>query len=442
MEELVGKLEGILGEGEVLTDEISLASYSYDASGYIYRPEVVIRPGNIDELTEVVKVLMDYRVPITPRGAGTSLVGGPLPVNGGAVIDLQMLNEVLEVDEDQGIVQVEAGVKVAELNELIDGRFMPINPDGTGSSTIGGLAAEDAASPLSSVYGTVKDLILGMEVLLPNGDLVSLDGPVNRSRRNLIDLLIGSEGTLGIVTSVTLKLPTEPEERMAYEITFNDLMDAMSLAEEMEKAGIRQAAFEVYHNLGLVMGSAETEAVGYLEIMGPPECVNAWDSRIRELSNRVGVTSINPIDPYEADTIWKERAKIYEVAKATKSALKVGSFKVSPSSTRDFVQEVDRTSNRMKLKSISVINPLLGWVIAILLHKRSESKEVERAEKGMSEIVRISNNMESSMGYGLGVGINRISADIDEGFVQIYSAIKRSFDPYWLFNPGKLIERD
>ncbi len=442
MEELVGKLDEILSEGEILTDEISLASYSYDASGYIYRPEVVIRPGNVDELMDVLKVLIDYRVPITPRGAGTSLVGGPLPVNGGAIIDLQMLNEILEVDEDRGVVQVEAGVKVSTLNELIDGRFMPINPDGTGSSTIGGLVAEDAASPLSSIYGTIKDLTLGMELLLPNGDLISLDGPVNRSRRNLIDLIIGSEGTLGIVTSVVLKLPAEPEERIAYEIAFTDLLDAISLAEEMEKAGIRHVVFEVYHNLGLVMASTEAEAIGYLEVMGPPECVRAWDSRIRELSNKVNVISIDQIDPYKADRIWRERVKIYEAAKTTKKALKVGSFKVNPTYIRDFVQEIDRTSNRMKLKSISVINPLLGWVIAILLHDRSSQNEVERAEKGMSEIVRMSSDMEASLGYGLGVGINRISTNLDEGFVQIYSTIKRSFDPYWLFNPGKLIERD
>ncbi len=442
MEELVGKLEEVLSEGEVLTDEISLASYSYDASGYTYRPEMVIRPGNVDELMEVVKMLVDYRVPVTPRGAGTSLVGGPLPVNGGAIIDLQMLDEILDVDEGRGIVQVEAGVKVSKLNELLEGRFMPINPDGTGSSTIGGLVAEDAASPLSSVYGTIKNMVLGLEVLLPNGELISLDGPVNRSKRNVVDLIIGSEGTLGIITSVTLKLPAEPEERIAYEITFTDLMDAISLAEEMEKAGIKQAVFEVYHNLGLITGSAGTEAIGYLEIMGPPECVGAWDSRIRELSNRVGVLSMNPIDPYEADRIWRERVKIYEAAKTTEKALKVGSFKVSQEFIRDFVQEVDRTSNRMKLRSLSVINPLLGWVIAILLHDRSNPKEVDRAEKGMSEIIKTSSKMESSLGYGLGVGVNRISSGLDEGFVQLYSTIKRSFDPYWLFNPGKLIERD
>ncbi len=441
MEDLIGKLGDVISEGEVLTDELSLASYSYDASGLIYMPELVVRPGSVEELIDAVKLLVDYRVPITPRGAGTSLVGGPLPVNGGAVIDLQMLDEVLEVQEDQGLAQVEPGVNVSRLNELIDGRFMPINPDGTGSSTVGGLIAEDAASPLSTIYGTMRNLVTGIEVLLPNGELLSLEGPVNRSRRNLIDMIIGSEGTLGIITSATLKLPVEPQERLAYEITFTDLSDAIALAEGIEKAGIRHVAFEVYHNLGLVMGSSGMEAVGYLEILGPSECVSAWDRTIRDLANLVGVISINPLDPSEVDQVWRARVKIYEVAKETKKALKVNSFSVSPDNIRDFVQEVDRSSSRMKLKNISVINPLLGWVVSILLHNRSDPREVDRAEKGMSEIVKASQSMEASLGYGIGVGINRISESIDESFTQLFRTVKRSLDPYWILNPGKIIER-
>ncbi len=429
-----------LGEESVLVDDLDRSAYSYDASGMQAVPSAVIRPSTADDVSFVVEVANKFGIPITPRGSGTSLVGGPLPVSGGFVVDMQKMNGIIDKDEENGLVRVEAGINVRELNEIFPDRFMPINPDGAGFSTVGGLIAEDSASPLSIRYGTMGDLLYGVEVVLPNGEIILVESPGPPSRRSILNLLVGSEGTLGIFTSALLRLPRRPENRIAYKIELTDISDALILQEEIEKSGIGVSAFEVYHNYKELVEGAGTEAVAFIEISGTQECIEIWDSRLKSILGNMEFP-FESMTEEKADNIWEGRKNLYEVAKVREEALKVVSLRVYPSLVRDTVQEADRTGSRLKLPVISVHNPLLGWVIVAFLYNPIDEKEVERAERAVSNVISKSISLGGSVGYGLGAGINRITQDMDEGFVSLLSIIKETLDPSWIMNPGKLIER-
>ncbi|RLG39941.1 MAG: hypothetical protein DRN78_06090, partial [Thermoproteota archaeon] len=241
-------------------------------------------------------------------------------------------------------------------------------------------------------------------------------------------------------TSALFKLPRRPENRIAYKIELTDISDALILQEEIEKSGISVSAFEVYHNYKELVEGAGTEAVAFIEISGTQECVEIWDSRLKSILDNMEFP-FESMTEEKADDVWEGRKNLYEVAKAREEALKVVSLRVYPSLVRDAVQEADRTGSRLKLPVISVHNPLLGWVIVAFLYNPIDEKEVERAERAVSNVINKSISLGGSVGYGLGTGINKITQDMDEGFVSLMSIIKETLDPSWIMNPGKLIER-
>ncbi len=429
-----------LGEKYVLIDDLDRSAYSYDASGMQYVPSAVVRPVEPEDISFIVEVANKYGVPLVPRGSGTSLVGGPLPVEGGIVVDMQMMNKVIEKDEYTGLVRVESGLRLLDLNKILPDRFMPINPDGTGFSTVGGLVAEDAASPLSVKYGTMAAMVLGAEVVLPTGETLLVEQPGPPSKRNILDLLVGSEGTLGIFTSVLLRLPLRPDGRVAYKIEMIDISDAVSIQAAIKRANISIAGFEAYHNYKELIGEKSAEAVSFLEVSGTKECVDVWSSKLRSIFKEMDIP-FEEIDAEEADNIWERRKSIYELAKKRKSAMRVVSLLVHTHLTRDAIQEIDRTGSRLKLPVVTVFNPLLGWVMAIFLYDPTDEREVERMEKAASNVIDRAVALGGSIGFGVGAGITKITSNMDEGFVFTFSSIKETLDPNWIMNPGKLIER-
>jgi glycolate oxidase len=239
IEKALEELSSQLGGDRILREEVDRYAYSYDSSGVEYIPDAIIRPRKVEEVSIVLEIADKYGVPVTPRGSGTSLVGGPLAVRGGFILDMQGMNRVIEKDDSRGLIRVEAGVKLRDVNRLIDGMFLPINPDGIGFSTIGGMIAEDAASPLSVRYGTMRDHVRGLEIVIPGGQIISLEQPGPPSRRNVMDLIIGSEGTLGVITSALIGLSYRPESSISYSMELNDVSDSLVIYDAIRKAGYR-----------------------------------------------------------------------------------------------------------------------------------------------------------------------------------------------------------
>ncbi len=436
----VEEIASQLGEKYVLIEDLDRSAYSYDASGMRHVPSAVVRPTETEDISFIIEVANRYGVPLVPRGSGTSLVGGPLPIEGGIVVDMQMMNKIIDKDDYTGLVRAETGLRVYDLNNILPGRFMPINPDGTGFSTIGGLIAEDAASPLSVKYSTMAAMVLGLEVVLPTGEALLVEQPGPPSKRNILDLLIGSEGTLGIFTSALLKLPLKPKHRVAYRIEMIDISDAISIQTAVKREEISIAGFEAYHNYKELIGEGGAEAISFLEISGTEECVDVWGSKLRSIFKELDIP-FEEISINEADDIWIRRKSIYELAKRREVAMRVVSLQVHTHLTRDAIQEVDRTGSRLKLPVVTVFNPLLGWVMAIFLYDPTDEREIERTDKAASNVIDRAIALGGSIGFGVGAGITKITSDMDEGFVSTFSKVKEAVDPNWIMNPGKLIER-
>lgn len=437
LEEMSSQLRG----SQLLREEVDRYSYSYDASGMEFIPDAIVRPSNVEEVSLVLEIANRYGVPITPRGSGTSLVGGPLPVTGGIVLDMQAMNRVIERDENLGVVRAEAGITVREINRLIRDMFLPINPDGVGLSTLGGLIAENAASPLSAKYGQMGAHVLGLEVVLPDGRVVSLEQPGPPSKRNAIELIVGSEGILGVIASALVRLRYRPESRVSYYMELNDVSDSLLIEDSLERAGIEVSGFEVYHNYKELMEGKDftgVEAIGFLEISGSPECIERWRSRVHEVLSEIAIEH-NEVEGSEVDRVWEGREKIYRVAGSKKVSIKVVSMLSYKHLIRDIVQEIDRTSARMKIPSVTVIDPPLGWVTAIFLYNARDPKEVERTEKASLNLIESASSLGASLGFGTGVGVHKINESFDEGYFHMIRTLKQMLDPKGIMNPGKLL---
>ncbi|MEK9137570.1 MAG: FAD-binding protein, partial [Bacteroidota bacterium] len=229
--DLIGKLASIVGAENLLADEESRNIYSKDETeDLVFLPEVVLKPTSTLQISEILELANEYRVPVTPRGGGTGLSGGALPVHGGICLSMEKFNRILEIDEKNFQAVVEPGVITQKFQEELENRglFYPPDPASRGSCHLGGNIAECAGGPRAVKYGVTKDYVLGLEAVLPNGEIINTGGRVlkNVSGYNLTQLIIGSEGTLAVITKIIVRLIPLPRMRKVMLVAFNSLDDA------------------------------------------------------------------------------------------------------------------------------------------------------------------------------------------------------------------------
>ena len=209
--EILSKLSQIVGENNLFTDQETRNHYGHDETeDYVFPPSVVVKPANTKEISEILKVANDYKIPTTPIGARTGLSGGALSIYQGIGLSLERLNKIIEIDEKNLQVTVEPAVITQVLREAVaeKGLFYPVDPSSQGSCWIGGNVAENSGGARAVKYGVTKDYVLNLEVVLPNGEIIWTGANTlkNSTGYNLTQLMVGSEGTLGIITKIVLKL--------------------------------------------------------------------------------------------------------------------------------------------------------------------------------------------------------------------------------------------
>ncbi len=436
--ELGSIFKPIVGEDNFLDSEIDLEAYSIDASRIAGRPKAVVRPGGEDEVAEILSVASENGVPITPRGRGTSLVGGPVPLRGGVVLDMTRMTGILEVDEENGLVSAWAGTPVSELQDAIDGYTFPINPDGLGLSTLGGIAAEDSASMLSSIFGTARANVVGAEVVLPSGEIVDLGGKIPSGPRVALDTFLGSEGTLGVFIKLSVKLAPLPPSAKTVEIELVDAVDAIDINQSMRKSCPVPYTMEVIYRdvLDILHGEEkEAGAVARVGFYGSESCVQeAVDGLIREASK------YHPLSTDVRDGMPKPAQRdLYTALERTELSVHVLSVAASLSYLRDHLQEIDRVSKSFNLNTVSLVNVPLGWILVGVLFDPTDRKSTMRTD---GAVRRLSENFTRSgvfMGFGTGVGASMAGQIGRNGLISVYSHLKRALDPVGVMNPGKLV---
>src|SRR5699024_9499204 len=252
--EIKQRLHNILGD-RLLCDLDDRISYGYDGSFGQFLPDYVVQVKSTKEVQSVVRVADEFEIPITPRGAATSLSGGPLPVENGIVMDFSQWDDYLEIFPDDLIIKASPGVKTGDIHELADQYNLMYAPDPSSSSicTIGGNLAENAGGPRGVKYGVTKDYVLGLEIVTADGDVINTGGSTvkNVTGYDLTKLIVGSEGTLAIITEVTLRLIPKPPATKTAMILFDDLYTAGKSISAILTSGVRPSKMEILDNNSL-----------------------------------------------------------------------------------------------------------------------------------------------------------------------------------------------
>ena len=250
VENIIPELEKIIGKAFVFIDDENKNKYAHDQTENLhFLPDVIVKPKTAEEISAVVKLCSLNLIPVTPRGAGTGLSGGALPISGGVVISFERMNSIIDIDERNLQVITEPGVITEVLQNAVKekGLFYPPDPSSKGSCFIGGNIAENSGGPRAVKYGVVKDYVLNLEVVLPSGEIIWTGANVlkNSTGYNLTQLMVGSEGTLGLVTKIVLKLIPYPKHDLLMLVPFNNLENAGAAVSAIFRAGFTPSALEL-----------------------------------------------------------------------------------------------------------------------------------------------------------------------------------------------------
>ncbi len=458
--EILKELEDIAGEDNVIVDEDILQQYSGDESWLIYKlPDVVVRVENSQQISEVIKLANRYRIPVTPRGAGTGVSGGAIPIKGGIVLSLEKMDRIVKIDPTNRVAVVQPYVINAVLKEEVMkyGLFYPPDPASFESSTIGGNVAEGAGGPSAVKYGTTRDYVLGLEVVLGSGDILRLGGEVHKdvTGYNLLGIMIGSEGTLGIFSEITLKLLPLPEYRVDMLIPFEDIINAVKLLPAIYGSSLLPVNIEFMEKRGIEAVKRFKEVpplpdgTGALIIMG-------FDSNIKDeidyIIERVGnvVIERGGMDVYVADNP-QDRERVWDMRRSLHEALK----DISPVIEREdivvpitripeiisFIYELEETFNATIVPFGHLGD---GNIHVNILKGEMEDHEWEKKKENIvSSLLKKVCELGGRITGEHGVGILKkkyLKLNITDKEIEIYRKLKNIFDPNGILNPGKIFD--
>ena len=453
---LINALQNIVGTANVMTSPEDLFCYSYDATpGFRHMPEAVVVPANTAEVSKVMALANEHRIPVYPRGAGTNLSAGTVPTKGGIVLLMTKMNQILEIDPTNLTATAEPGVVVVELNKAVEayGLLYPPDPGTLTTATMGGTVAENSGGLRGLKYGVSKHYIMGLEVVLADGRILNTGGKNVKdvAGYDLTKLFTGSEGTLGVVTKIMVKLVPAPEARKSMLATFDNLDNAgqaikniiinktiPATLEIMDNATIRTV--EDYAHVGLPV---EAEAVLLIEVDGIPEVVEKEAASVVQVLKEANAVEIKVAkDAAERDRIWTaRRAALPALAK-----LRPTTFVEDATVPRDRVPDMIRAINAIAQKYNVTIGTFGhagdGNMHPTIVCDIRNAEEMERVYKAMDEIFAAAIGMGGTLSGEHGIGLGKLKYMKDqfgEVGMQTMQAIKKALDPNNILNPGKLV---
>ena len=450
---LIRELEQILGPDSVLSRPEDLMLYEYDGSVELARPECVVFPRSTRDVVEIVRLADRYQVPLVGRGAGTGLSGGALARQGGIVMVFSRMNRTLELDLENQRAVVQPGVVNLDLTRAVEhaGLYFAPDPSSQKSCTIGGNVAENAGGPHTLAYGVTANHVTGLELVLPDGDVVRVGGKtVDTPGYDLTGLLVGSEGTLAIVTEITVKLSRLPEAVKTLLAVYEAVDDATETVVEITARGITPAACEMldgwtlravedFVHAGFPKDSA---AVLLIEVEGLREAVEAQAEEVSEVCRLHHAREVRVArDDRERDLLWKGRKNAFGA---------IG--RLSPSY---YVQDgvIPRTKLPVTLRRIEEIGTKHGFHIGnifhagdgnlhpIILFDQRDQEQFNRAVAAANEIMKFCVEMGGALTGEHGVGMEKnelMPLMFTEADLGLMRRVRACFNPTGLLNPGKV----
>ncbi len=453
-------LEEISGPKAVFSDPETLGIYSHDETlGLSYPPEVVVKVTGSREIQEIIHLANLENVPVTPRGKGTGLSGGAVPVHGGIVLSCEKMEKIIDIDRENLMVITEPGIITGELQKTLEaeGLFYPPDPASVDSCSIGGNVAEGAGGSRAVKYGTTKDYVSGLHVVLPSGEITSTGGKVVKdvTGYNLTQLIIGSEGTMAVVSQITLRLIPLPKLRQDLLMPYQSVDQAARTVSEIIQAKIVPTAIELMERSSFQLAEAFTkrhlsfrDAAAHLLIAldgNHPEALEAERDRVGEICERNGAYDVFVADSRPArDRMWEGRKCLFEAANQVGKMYKSLDVVVPRSLIPLLIQKVNETSGHYGITSMSFGHAGDGN-IHVLLFKGDLTDEkwdgvIDHAQRDLYEqTIRLGGKITAEHGIGL-LRKPYLSMNIDAHQIEIFKRLKRAFDPKNLLNPGKIFD--
>ncbi|WP_018479854.1 FAD-binding oxidoreductase [Pontibacter roseus] len=458
--ELTRALAAIIGEEYAVlpTDAEGMQHYTHDETEDLrYMPELVLKPKNAAEISRIMRLCHENIIPVTPRGAGTGLSGGALAVHGGVVLSTERLNAIIQIDEQNLQATVEPGVITQVFQEAVIARglYYPPDPSSRGSCFLGGNLSESSGGPRAVKYGVTKDYVLNMEVVLPTGEITWTGANVlkNATGYNLTQLLIGSEGTLGVITKIVFRLIPYPPQNLVMLVPFRKEEEACAAVSRIFMAGIVPSALEFMERdaiewtsryLGLGMVMAEDERAHLLiELDGNDMDLLYKDAeRVYEVLETFDVGEILVADTEkQKEDLWRLRRNVGHAVKSN-SIYKEEDTVVPRAQLPVLLRGVKEIGERYAFKSVCYGHAGDGNLhINIVKGDMSDDDWDNKLPEGIKEIFRLCVSLGGTISGEHGIGlVQRPYIGIALNEVQLYlmRGIKQLFDPRGILNPGKI----
>ena len=462
--DILGQFTVIVGQSNIIVDAEERYAYSHDETeDHSFLPDVVLKPGSADEVSKIMRLCNDHGIAVTPRGGGTGLSGGALPLQKGVVISMERFNRILEIDELNLQATVEPGVITEVFQNIVKekGLFYPPDPASRGSCFIGGNVSENSGGPKAVKYGVTRDYVLNLEVVIPTGEIIWTGANVlkNSTGYNLTQLMCGSEGTLGIITKIVFKLRGYPRKSVLLLIPFITSTEACKAIAEIFRAGVTPSGMEFFEREAAMKTIDYCEKIYASKVSTPfPENMDAYllcelDGNDDEVMMRDAERVMNVVEKFEAGEILfadteAQKEELWKIRKNISPAIKAYSI----NRAEDVV--VPRGNLPSLISGIKQIGKQYGFNtvcyghlgdgnlhVDILKEQISEQDWNSKVVDGIGDIFKLAVQLGGTLSGEHGIGIAKrqyMPIAMREANLALMRGIKKAFDPKGILNPGKI----
>ncbi|RLB05917.1 MAG: FAD-binding oxidoreductase [Deltaproteobacteria bacterium] len=452
--ELIREMESIVGKGNVLHTRTALLVYEYDASLDRGLPDAVAFATSTEQVVKLVKLANREGIAFLARGSGTNLSGGTVPTRGGIVIELSRMNRILEIDLKNQRAVVEPGVYNLTLQNALApyGYYYAPDPASQKVSTLGGNVGENAGGPLCLKYGVTTNHVLGLEVVLPDGEVVQMGGKaLDHPGYDLVGIMVGSEGTLGIVTKITVRIMRKPEAVKTFLAIYDSVDDAGQTVSDMIADGIIPATLEMMDKL--VMKAVEesvhagypldAEAVLIIELDGLANGMDRLAQRVVEICKKNHVREVKvAASAAERDDLWAGRKGAFGATGRLAPSYLVNDGTVPRTQLPRVLRKVAEIGEKYGVAIGNVFHAGDGNLHPLILFDERDPEQLERVRKASYEILKACVDVGGTISGEHGIGIEKLKAMgflFNQADLNAMWKVKRAFDPKNLCNPGKVL---
>jgi len=457
--ELIAAFAAIVGQAHVRTDEDARQRYGVDALQIGHPADLVVLPADTEEIAGIARLCNAHRIPLVVRGAGTGYTGGAVPVHGGVVVSMERLNRILEIDEDNLLAVVQPNVITRALQDAVEARglFYPPDPSSLNQSSLGGNVAECAGGPRAVKYGTTKRYVLALEAVLPTGEIVRTGSKAvkNVVGYDLTQLLVGSEGTLAVITEITLRLVPKPAVQATIQATFSNIDAAVRAVSLLLAARVVPATIELIDEVSLAavarrlnrpVAPQGTGAMLIIEVDGVPAGVEEEAARVTSACQAAGALSLTRSETAEErDRVWEARRELSFALRAL-APRKINHDVVVPRGrVPQLFALIADIRKRYRLQIPCFGHAGDGNIHVNLMVDPADADEMQRASSAERELFEGVVALEGSISGEHGIGFAKaryLNLELSPDAIALMRRVKLAFDPHQILNPGKLWDAD